>query len=174
MGTSDAAHLPDGDAAKFAFTLDAVANHGEAHAVTVRDNAAAEPGSQPASVLLNDPFKATVTLFKYDAESGEGISETEFRLTYTPAGGGAPTVAAPRTNAEGMLVLELSGKGSYELVETANEGYVANAGFKATFSLGNEDHNGEFDLADAGDRAASRRWWKAPTWIRTGDWRTRG
>ena len=152
--TSDEAHLPSGDAAKFAFTLDAVANHGKAHAVTVQDNAAAEPGSQPAPVLLNDPFKATVTLFKHDAESGEGISEVEFRLTYTPADGGAPATTTPRTNAEGMLVLELSGKGSYELTETANEGYVVDTGFKATFTLDDEDHDGEFDLADADDRAA--------------------
>ena len=152
--TSDEAHLPSGDAAKFAFTLDAVANHGKAHAVTVQDNAAAEPGSQPAPVLLNDPFKATVTLFKHDAESGEGISEVEFRLTYTPADGGAPATTTPRTNAEGMLVLELSGKGSYELTETASEGYVVDTGFKATFTLDDEDHDGEFDLADADDRAA--------------------
>lgn len=151
--TSDSAYLPDGEDAVFTFQI-TEDNHGEA--VTVRDNAE----QNPATVLINEQFGATVTLHKYDADDNAGISGATFKLEYQAPGSTSWSTVAPalRTDANGDLTIstQLNRKGTYRLTETANPGYAVDAQnpLTITFELENEDHNGEFNLMDAGAREA--------------------
>ncbi|WP_146003691.1 SpaA isopeptide-forming pilin-related protein [Enorma phocaeensis] len=155
--TSDSAYLPDGEDAVFTFQI-TEDNHGET--VTVRDNAE----QNPATVLINEQFGATVTLHKYDADDPDqgGISGATFKLEYQAPGSTSWSTVAPalRTDANGDLTIstQLNRKGTYRLTETANPGYEVDAQnpLTITFELENEDHNGEFNLMDAGAREALR------------------
>ena len=142
--TTDDAYYPSGDELKFSFTIDQEANHGTANKVTVKDNAAGNSGD----VLLNTPFRAAVSLRKYDADAktSEPINNAEFELQYkvgdewvTSAQGlktgkaynlvlssdthEAPVPADPAEATSGVLQLTLNMKGEYRLIETANQGY---------------------------------------------------
>ncbi|MDM8270787.1 SpaA isopeptide-forming pilin-related protein [Thermophilibacter provencensis] len=158
--TADAA-LPSGEGAVFPFTLDQETDH-EA-VVTVKDNAEDNPGD----VLLNTPFQATVSLTKSDATDGAPIDDAVFELqcldgsTWVSVAGGLETGNAytltldaengyQATGADsatpanaGELRLTLNLKGTYRLVETANQGYEVPkdaAALAVTFELKDVDH----------------------------------
>lgn len=153
--TSDSAYLPDGKDAVFTFQI-TEDNHGET--VTVCDNAE----QNPATVLINEQFGATVTLHKYDADDPDqgGISGATFKLEYqAPTGGSWSQVGTYTTDTDGNLTIPktaLNRKGTYRLTETANPGYVVDGQnpLTITFTLGNEDHGETFDLTDDRERAA--------------------
>lgn len=153
--TSDSAYLPSGEDAVFVFEI---AETGHGQTVTVRDNAE----SSPANSLINEQFGATVTLHKYDDDDPDqgGISGATFTLEYqAPTGGSWSQVDAYTTDADGNLTIPataLNRKGTYRLTEMANPGYEVDEQnpLTITFTLGNEDHGGEFDLSDDRERAA--------------------
>ncbi len=175
--TIDDAYYPSGDELEFPFTIDQETNHGVANKVTVKDNAASNPGN----TLLNTPFQVTVSLPKYDAdtENKAAINDAEFKLQYHNGkdwvdvatglktgksytltlddGNGYKATGAdkPANGTVGVLQLTLNMKGEYRLVETANQGYEVpendSEKFVVTFELENVDHDTEsvYNLADA-------------------------
>lgn len=153
-GTSDSAYLPSGEDAVFVFEI---SETGHNQTVTVRDNA-----ENTSNSLINEQFGAEVTLHKYDADDPDqgGISDATFKLEYQAPGSTSWSTVAPalRTDANGDLTIstQLNRKGTYRLTETANPGYEVDRRnpLTITFELENEDHNGEFNLMDAGAREA--------------------
>lgn len=175
--TTDDAYYPSGDELEFPFTIDQETNHGVANKVTVKDNAASNPGN----TLLNTPFQVTVSLPKYDAdtENKAAINDAEFKLQYHNGkdwvdvatglktgksytltlddGNGYKATGAdkPASGTVGVLQLTLNMKGEYRLVEMANQGYEVpendSEKFVVTFELENVDHDIEsvYNLADA-------------------------
>ena len=144
--TSDSAYLPSGEDAVFTFQI---TETGHNQTVTVRDNA-----ENTSNSLINEQFGAEVTLHKYDADDPDqgGISGATFRLEYkAPTGSWSQVGTTYTTDTNGNLTIPktaLNRKGTYRLTETANPGYEVDRQnpLTITFTLGNEDHNGEFNL----------------------------
>ncbi|MDY4598951.1 MAG: SpaA isopeptide-forming pilin-related protein, partial [Candidatus Faecousia sp.] len=116
--------------------------------LTTRDN------TPTADDLVNPPYKSTVTLHKYDGESGEArtpLEKTEFTLyrvendvenlvTDANVPGGEPNASGKFvTGEDGDLSIEIHRKGDYILRETqAAPGYICDG--EVSFTLTDADY----------------------------------
>ena len=105
----------------------------------------------------NEEFTAQVTLYKYDTATGAALDGAVFSVSYRPEGGTADQSLTDVTSgADGTVTFSDLKKGTYTVTERSNTGYDMTTPFSATFVIGNEDHEGKFDItsvdcADATD-----------------------
>lgn len=109
--------------------------------------------------MANEDFSAIVTLKKFDTETGNGIDNVSFQLTFTPEEGSASQWGTSRTyttDSNGVLTLSGLEKGTYTLTERPNQGYENN-GFTATFVIDEADDDQTYNITttDASDSAVS-------------------
>ena len=103
--------------------------------------------------MANEDFSATVTLQKFDTETGNGIDNVTFQLTFTPEEGSATqwgTSRTYRTDSNGVLTLSGLEKGTYTLTEQPNQGYESN-GFTATFVIDEADDDQTYNITSLAD-----------------------
>ena len=103
--------------------------------------------------MANEDFSATVKLRKFDTETGDGIDNVEFQLTFMPETGSAtqwPASRTYRTDSSGVLTLSGLEKGTYTLTEQTNQGYKNN-GFTATFVIDEADDDQTYNIEKLAD-----------------------
>lgn len=139
-------------------TLDGAGAHGQTVDLTVE----------------NGEFNASVRITKIDSETGSSINGAKFTLEYAKSGSSESTVVAAdlesgksyamnaamsavENNADadsGLLKITGLKKGSYTLIETADQGYAVSGKIVAKFTIDNADNAKTFDLAEQADRDA--------------------
>lgn len=139
--------MPEGDAAK-------------SPTMTITQDAHyAFTGKTVGAQMANEDFSATVTLQKFDTETGHGIDSVSFQLTFMPEKGSATQWGTSRTyttDFNGVLTLSGLEKGTYILTEQPNQGYENN-GFTATFVIDEADDDQTYNITttDASNAAVS-------------------
>lgn len=121
--------------------------------VITQDTHYAFTGKTVDAQMANEDFSATVTLQKFDTETGDGIDNVTFQLKFTPEEGSATqwgTLRTYRTDSNGVLTLSGLEKGTYTLTEQPNQGYESN-GFTATFVIDEADDDQTYNITSLAD-----------------------
>ncbi|WP_417228532.1 SpaA isopeptide-forming pilin-related protein [Thermophilibacter sp.] len=135
--------MPEGDAAKSPTMTITQDTHYDSTGKTVD------------AQMANEDFSATVTLKKFDTETGNGIDNVSFQLTFTPEPGSATQWGTSRTyttDSNGVLTLSGLEKGTYTLTEQPNQGYENN-GFTAMFVIDEADDDQTYNIEKLADGA---------------------